>query len=118
MEKGFGGPVWHVSVSKAPLTKTREAKRLCRRLIAGHGNPAAGEWWEHTDRAVHLRRRLSGPDLALLPAEYRELVDVRTWDLGRLSALVDRTAAAMTIPGGYRLVFDAANAEIGGVRRG
>lgn len=58
----FGGPVWHVSV-KHP-TRARE-ETIARDELAGVGDATLGEWLEVTERATHLRRRLSSTEEAV-----------------------------------------------------
>ena len=67
----LGGPVWHVSVAgRQPV--------MARRIIAlnqlvGVGARRLGEWWEVTEMAVHLRRRLSSAEQELVG----NVVDIR-----------------------------------------
>jgi hypothetical protein len=53
---GFGGPVWHVSAS---AVNEPTAWAMAERALQGVGQAALGEWREHGQRAVHIRRRLS-----------------------------------------------------------
>jgi hypothetical protein len=70
--------VWHASVS----SRTGEATPAYLRAIAeeallGVGDREAGEWEEVRDVALHLRRRLTAEEAALVGP----VVDVRgTWE--------------------------------------
>jgi hypothetical protein len=67
---GFGGPVWHCSVSRGDRTSQRlEALSV----LAGVGDPVAGEWWEVGELATHLRRRLTDAEATSIGP----VVDVR-----------------------------------------
>lgn len=73
MEQNYGGPVWHASAApdpRRPFYVNRESI-LCLRAaaeaaLAGVGDAAAGEWREPTERAYHLRRRLTAVEAALV----------------------------------------------------
>lgn len=86
MERGFGGPVWHASVSTPSLGLSM---RTAIDVLAGVGDRALGEWGEYGTRAlniVHLRRRLSAAEAP----QVNELRDIRgtpeQWE--RIAALL------------------------------
>ena len=57
---GLGGPVWHASVGKAPLTPLPELQALARSALEGVGDVSLGEWYERGTRGIlHHRRRLN-----------------------------------------------------------
>ena len=62
---GYGGPVWHASVS--PKTR-RAAKRSVLRKVAMETLKGVGdtqhEWEEMGESALHVRRRLSDEEIA------------------------------------------------------
>jgi hypothetical protein len=61
MEMGFGGPVWHASVShrgRFPVDDELRAMRA-ESLLKGVGDARLGQWSESSPTAFHLRRRLS-----------------------------------------------------------
>lgn len=84
VDAGFGGPVWHVSVSRG----TAQAQRLkALAILFGRGDSARGEWWEVGHLATHLRRRLSADEEVLVgPA-----VDIRG-DARTVEAIAARMA--------------------------
>ncbi len=59
---GFGGPVWHSSVS-ANLDVER-LKTIAIHVLEGVGDPEH-EWYEWTGRAYHVRRRLTDEEQKL-----------------------------------------------------
>lgn len=64
---GFGGPVWHVSVSpRFPLMVNRERRlfEIAGDALFGVGDATLGEWREVGNNAVHLRRRLTAIEMA------------------------------------------------------
>lgn len=71
---GFGGPVWHASVMPAAgkYVSLAQIRAAAEAALAGVGDASRGQW-EEVHRALHLRRRLSVAEEALVgPA-----VDVR-----------------------------------------
>ena len=69
MDRGFGGPVWHVSVSsKAMDLDGLEA--TAREALSGVGDALVGEWVERgpidlptaPGQIVHIRRRLTAKE--------------------------------------------------------
>lgn len=90
--------MWHASIAyhgsrrtTAPWGVPPPALKQARldkatRALRGVGDPMLGEWIDHTDKATHLRRRLS-----VAEAVGFVLVDVRgTPDVDRLLAPVRR----------------------------
>ena|SRR5258708_2764850 len=78
---GFGGPVWHVSVSpRFPLLVNRERRlfELAGDALFGVGDATLGEWREVGDIAVHLRRRLTAIEAAA--GKIVDVCDVRGTD--------------------------------------
>ena len=58
---GFGGPVWHTSVSGFGLSnETLRAKALS--ILQGVGDPALGQWEERGEKAYHIRRRMTAAE--------------------------------------------------------
>lgn len=57
--------MWHVSTAPLgpPLSRALLEKQAYQ-LLAGHGDPALGEWSDWTGRAFHLRRRLTPAEAA------------------------------------------------------
>lgn len=81
--------MWHASIAPHRITVPEfELRRVAYQQLAKVGDPNLGQWEQTTDRAFHLRRRLSDADLAELPAEHRELVDVRSWLPDQLAVLL------------------------------
>lgn len=70
---GFGGPVWHVSVS-LPLAPAETLRRIALEQLDGVGAALEGQW-EETGMAFHIRRRLS--DSERKRAGGLDAVDVR-----------------------------------------
>ena len=64
MEQGYGGPVWHVSISSIYPVSTAVLSRRARQEIEGLGDASLGEWTEMGRKAFHLRRRLSAHEAA------------------------------------------------------
>jgi hypothetical protein len=57
--------VWHVSTAPHGITLSRVVlEQQARRVLVGHGDPAAGEWTDFTGVAFHLRRRLTEAEAA------------------------------------------------------
>jgi hypothetical protein len=57
---GFGGPVWHASVSSPLLTVGSEVlEAMAREILDGFGDAGLGEWTEDRPKAFHIRRRLT-----------------------------------------------------------
>jgi len=57
---GFGGPVWHASVSSPFLTVGSSAlEAMAREILDGVGDASLGEWTDDRPKAFHLRRRLT-----------------------------------------------------------
>src|SRR5439155_7946394 len=75
IEAGFGGPVWHASAApnRGERLSATDLERIARAHLQGVGDPAAGEWVEQGDIAVHIRRRLTATE-ALVTGP---VVDVR-----------------------------------------
>lgn len=71
---GFGGPVWHASVS-GRLRPFEDMKRAALEALRGVGDEALGQWEEHSGRAYHVRRRLSDSERKL--AGDLLMVDIR-----------------------------------------
>lgn len=68
---GFGGPVWHASVSRLDTSDAKEALALV--VLSGCGDARLGEWRERGPKAFHIRRRLTDDEAAAIgPA-----VDIR-----------------------------------------
>ena len=61
---GFGGPVWHASVGRLQDEAAREA--MARRILDGVGDIALGEWVERGRPILHIRRRLSETEAAIV----------------------------------------------------
>lgn len=59
-----GGPVWHASVGRIQDEYAREA--MARRILAGVGDSALGEWVERGRPILHIRRRLSDAESAVV----------------------------------------------------
>lgn len=67
MDAGYGGPVWHASIARHGRDGPQRLRNIssywmelhdrARRALRGVGSEPAGEWVEHGDVAVHLRRR-------------------------------------------------------------
>ena len=77
MEKNFGGPVWHASVSAG--TETR-AVQIAEAALDGVGDASLGEWRERGMVATHIKRRLSLRECI----EYGlSMIDMRNTDDGR-----------------------------------
>lgn len=78
---GFGGPVWHASVSSQRLhLPDDELRRIALDLLKGLGDAALGQWDERGASALHVRRRLSEAEAELIGP----VVDVRgTEEAGR-----------------------------------
>jgi hypothetical protein len=76
---GFGGPVWHASISAraagSPVNLTRKLFDLALDELAGVGDATLGEWRELGNVAVHLRRRLTPVEAAI--GQIAAVVDVR-----------------------------------------
>lgn len=68
----YGGPVWHVSVSKLGASD-EELLQMARRELARVGDSRLGEWIERGERALHLRRRLAKQEQSLIG----EAIDMR-----------------------------------------
>jgi hypothetical protein len=51
---GFGGPVWHASVSGFG-----DCRAQALRALEGVGDESSGQWEEQGEKAYHVRRRLS-----------------------------------------------------------
>ncbi len=114
MDAGYGGPVWHASIASHGLRipeSVLEQQALAQ--LAGVGDPDAGEWIERRGSYVHVRRRLSEYDLAALPAEAQELVDVRTWAEHDLVDLVSPVVRSYRLPQQQAAVISQARAELG-----
>ncbi len=81
--------MWHASIAAHRIRiPDTVLKRYAYQALAKVGDAPAGQWEETTDRAVHVRRRLSCRDLSQLPAQHRTLVDVRTWTSEQLTDLI------------------------------
>jgi len=61
---GFGGPVWHCSVSDPVigLSDSRRCREMAYEQLAGVGDASLGEWTEDRPKAFHLRRRLNAAE--------------------------------------------------------
>jgi hypothetical protein len=90
----LGGPVWHASLmARAPLGR-KEMLRMANRVLDGVGDPRRGEWVE-IGRALHLRRRLSAAEAAIVGP----VVDVRgTPEAARRVAELGERLLAMIPP--------------------
>ena len=60
---GFGGPVWHASASGPNELVSGFHARMA---LEGVGDADRGEWKQVTNIAVHLRRRLSEQEQAVI----------------------------------------------------
>jgi hypothetical protein len=68
VEAGFGGPVWHASISTHDGRRsTIERWTRAARALSGVGDPQLGEWRETGNIAVHLRRRVTADEWAGRP---------------------------------------------------
>lgn len=70
---GFGGPVWHASVS-SPFASREELRNAALRELQGVGTENEGQWEEY-GKAFHVRRRLSAAERRL--ADHLDVKDVR-----------------------------------------
>lgn len=69
--------MWHVSIAPQIPLSDRALLSAVERVLDGVGDPELGQWIERTDRALHLRRRLSHDEAA----QVGPVVDVRgTWE--------------------------------------
>jgi hypothetical protein len=61
---GFGGPVWHASVSPqgGAVVRPESLFQIALDELSGVGDASRGEWREVGSRAVHVRRRLSADE--------------------------------------------------------
>lgn len=103
----FGGPVWHAEINVKPGTRVdsnaiaRELMEDNERALHGLGVQLPGhEWFEITNRAAHLRRRLHEDELDMLPGEHRNPRDIRL-DVSQIRSLVVATVG--TWPTGHRM---------------
>ena len=80
--------------------------------LNGVGDRELGEWTGATDRATHLRRRLSAADMAALPAGHRTLVDVRQWDRARIKWMLNGALRTEPDPRHRAAILDLARQEI------
>ena len=105
MENGYGGPVWHASAALqrpeglAPVATLHinQAVDMLLRLrdaLAGVGDPALGEWTEHLERSIHIKRRLTAEEWGGKPwgMDYRRTPE----GLARIEAI------ARTLPAEWR----------------
>ena len=69
MEAGFGGPVWHASISNGAELRAPTEGHYGRalRALRGVGDPDLGEWWELGRLAVHVRIRVTADEWAGRP---------------------------------------------------
>jgi hypothetical protein len=76
---GFGGPVWHASVSARFALPSLQSEAAmfeeAEHQLAGVGDRTLGEWRERGDKAMHLRRRLTAKEM--LYANIKSVCDVR-----------------------------------------
>jgi hypothetical protein len=75
----FGGPVWHASISVGGDVQDPDPLfAQAARVLLGVGDAAAGEWRDVGRIAVHLRRRLTDAEAAIVGP----VVDIRgTWEM-------------------------------------
>ena len=108
---GYGGSVWHVSVSPSPWVSVNRHTlfKQCLKALRGVGSASKGEWKEvggttpDGRRIVHVRRRLSArEDARIGPA-----IDIRNTD----EAWDRYTAMALLLP---EAVDEMAREEIRG----
>jgi hypothetical protein len=91
MDAGYGGPVWHASIARHG--RDRRPQRLERigthvpelyvralHALRGVGSAMLGEWIEHGDVALHLRRRCTVDEWGGRPWG----IDLRHTDEGRV----------------------------------
>ncbi len=91
---GFGGPVWHVSVCpQGRRISTRKLALLAHSELFTVGSIASGEWAERTEVALHLRRRLSEREQAIIDPP---VLDVR----GTEEATIRAARAYAELPAG------------------
>jgi hypothetical protein len=63
----FGGPVWHASVSLLTSKRLPSVQESFARMeLAGVGDAALGEWLEMPGTVLHLRRRLTHAEAAIV----------------------------------------------------
>jgi hypothetical protein len=79
----LGGPVWHASVRSLRLVPERELARMAAKVLDGVGDRRRGEWAAHEGQFLHLRRRLSAAEEAVVGP----VMDVRGADEARRRAL-------------------------------
>jgi hypothetical protein len=79
---GLGGPVWHVSVEAKRPMPSAQLYKLALRVLRGVGDAVEGEWFEEQYPFIHVRRRLSASEAALVGP----VVDVRGTDEARRRA--------------------------------
>lgn len=91
--------MWHASIAAHRVAiPTTELRRVAYQQLHRVGDAHLGQWEQATDRAFHLRRRLSDRDLAKLPEEHRELVDVRSWPEQQLLDLISTAISSERHP--------------------
>lgn len=57
---GLGGPVWHASAAPIGGIPVKDIlRRISLAALRNVGDPQLGEWEEWTEKAYHIRRRLS-----------------------------------------------------------
>lgn len=80
--------MWHASIAPHRLAVPDEAlRRSAYAQLENVGDPTAGEWTEHGDRAFHLRRRLTAAE----EQHVGPAIDVRgTWEATKRHAAVSR----------------------------
>jgi hypothetical protein len=106
--------VWHASVATHGLIRSERAmEQQALSALRDVGDRRAGEWVETTSGAVHVRRRLDARDLAALPPEHRELVDVRRSTLGDLGRIVAPVVVSWPSLSARSIIRDQALLEIG-----
>jgi len=80
MDMNLGGPVWHASVAGSLLKAVLEKE--AERQLLGVGDASLGEWREATNRAFHIRRRLSAREQRAVGP----VMDIRRSDEARMRA--------------------------------
>lgn len=86
---GFGGPVWHASVASHHSVGASPDRLLgiAAAVLTAVGDAHLGEWRELGDVAVHLRRRLTPAEAAVVGP----VRDVRgTWEAQKRVARMER----------------------------
>lgn len=57
--------MWHASIA-SPVLREHELERRARAILDGVGDASLGEWLDVRPRALHMRRRLSTAERAIV----------------------------------------------------